>query len=82
MNELGISREDIQIWIKEAIEEEAKRYVAQTYEKTNIEETIRKIINKMLTTGFWNDGKFKDEVYKELVKHVLTTHSLTITPKE
>jgi len=35
-NELGITCEDIREWIKESVREEARRLVAQEYEKFDI----------------------------------------------
>lgn len=44
-NELGITKDDIRAWIKEAAEEQAKRLVNQEFGKFNIKDHIRNIIN-------------------------------------
>lgn len=43
-NELGITKEDIQEWIQDAIKIEVKNVVANAYGKCNIEGLIRKEI--------------------------------------
>lgn len=43
-NELQISKEDIHQWVKESVEEEVKKLVAQSYGTFNIESCIEKHI--------------------------------------
>jgi len=81
MNELGISREDIQNWIKESIKEEIKKHIKSTYETVNIESEIRKNVNNVLTDN-WNSNRFKNEVYEAISKEVVKTHLVKLFPKE
>ena len=43
-NELGITKDDIRFWVKEAVAEEARRVVAKTYEDFNVEKALRDAI--------------------------------------
>lgn len=43
-NELGITKEDIREWIKDAIHDEVKDVVAHTYGRCDIEEMVRRTI--------------------------------------
>ena len=44
-NELGITREDIREWVKEACRDEAAKMVAKTYEDFDVKKEIRDVIN-------------------------------------
>lgn len=44
INELEITKEDIRQWIKDSIEEEAKKIVENSFGKCNPEEIIKKCI--------------------------------------
>lgn len=66
-NELGITKEDIREWIKEAVREEAAKMIAKTYDDYDVKKEIRDI----LRTPY--DGIRKDIVNAaahEICKHV------------
>lgn len=44
VNELHITKEDIQEWIKEAVQEEARKMVQNSFDKFSPEEMIRRAI--------------------------------------
>lgn len=64
-NELGITKDDIHLWIRESVQEEAKRLVAQEYGRFSIKDYLNNLI---LTTPDWfdRDRTFKKE-FKELI---------------
>lgn len=78
-NELGISKEDIQEWVKEAIHEEVEKVVKQRMsenDKFDLDDVIRKVIldNVMDSGGWGKPAQFKavikDKVVDLLVKNL------------
>lgn len=66
-NELGITREDIREWVKEAVRDEARKMIAKTYDDYDVKREFR----DMLRTPF--DSLRKDIVNaaaSEICKHV------------
>lgn len=43
-NELGITKEDIREWVKEAVREEAARLIAKTYDDYDVKREIRDML--------------------------------------
>ena len=43
-NELGITKEDIREWIKEAVREEAAKLIAKTYDEYDVRREIREML--------------------------------------
>lgn len=64
-NELQITREDIQEWIKSAIEEEARRVISQEFGEFNIQNKISLICKEV---NWYGDSGFNDKVIKEVAK--------------
>lgn len=76
-NELGISKEDIHQWLKDAIKEEAKNLVEQAYGKCNIESVIKSII---LDYDFF-EGKtlrssIRDRICRDLAEMIMKKVSI------
>lgn len=44
-NELGITRDDIRDWVKEAVRQEAEKLVKKTYDDFDVKKEIRDVIN-------------------------------------
>lgn len=73
-NELGITKEDIHEWIRDAVKEEAKNLVSQEYGKFS----VRDAINKEIYETNWFGGKnLKDAVKQEVAK--VLSERITIT---
>lgn len=72
INELQISKEDIQFWCKEAIEKEIKGLIAQEYGKFSIEKIIKDIVfeNQGYFTGKNLSDSIRDKVSKEFFKNL------------
>lgn len=70
-NELGITKDDIRAWIKEAAKEQAERLVNQEFRKFDINEYIRNTLN--------NDFfKYKSSLREEISKAIVDKIELTI----
>ncbi len=75
-NELEIGKEEIREWIKEAVHEEARKLVGQTFAKFSIDQIIdRYIIDK----HFFGDDRIKDEIQKRIVDQLVKQLILTTT---
>ena len=67
-NELGITKEDIRGWIKEAAEEEAKKLVNNTYDDFNVRDTIQTAADRTTSRYF---KEIKSDVVDKLVSKIL-----------
>lgn len=45
-NELGISKDDIRVWMKEAIQVEAEKIIKQSFEKYDINKILTDVVSK------------------------------------
>lgn len=77
-NDLGISKEDIREWIDEAIKEQARLIVEQTFKKTDIQE----VIERAIYNSSWNGRRevFVEDVRNRAAK--LLADRLTISTKD
>lgn len=66
-NELGITKEDIADWIKDAIKVEVKNVVANAYGSCNIEDFVRK---EIYSDSFTFRNTVKDTVAKVLSERI------------
>ena len=57
-NELGITKEDIQKWLKDAIQEEARKLVKQTYGEFSVQKEIEKVL---FDTQWYGHPTFKKQ---------------------
>jgi hypothetical protein len=65
-NELGITKEDIKDWVKEAVEEVAESLVNQEFEKYPLPNIIKKNVEVVLIEhSLWGDD-FKNEIWNEV----------------
>lgn len=69
-NELGITKEDIRKWIDDAVKQEAKNIVNESFARENPEQLIRRAIYD--STPFKNKT-FKDEVIKKTAEILAET---------
>ena len=77
-NELGITKDDVREWIKDAIHDEVKDVVAHAYGRCDIEEMIRRTITHFDYYGR-KDG-FKEDVIR--ITAAILASKLEIKPKE
>lgn len=45
-NELGITKEDIRMWVEETVRDEARKIVSNTYNDFDVEREFRRVINE------------------------------------
>ena len=64
-NELGISKEDIRDWIKEAIHEEAQKLINNAFEFENPRTTLRRLI---INDSFFSGESLKRDILQETAK--------------
>ena len=76
-NEMGISKEDIREWIKEAVQEEAQKMVNNAFEFENPRETLRQLI---INDDFFNGESLREDIRKETAK--ILADRLVITSKD
>lgn len=74
-NELGITKEDIRKWIDDAVKQEAKNIVNESFARENPEQLIRRAIYD--STVFQNKT-FKDEVIKKTAEILAKTLEIKI----
>lgn len=67
-NELGITKEDIRDWVKEACKEEAEQLVKGTYERFNPETYIKEA---MQNNGFLCNGKLSSQICQQVAELVV-----------
>lgn len=77
-NELGITKEDVKEWIKDAIHDEVKNVVANAYGRCDIEEMVQRTITHHDYYGR-KDG-FNQDVIKATA--AILASRLEIKPKE
>ena len=66
-NELGITKEDIREWVKEAVRQEAEKMIAKTYDDYDVKREIR----DMLRTPYCDIRKdIVNAAATEICKHV------------
>lgn len=76
-NELGISKEDIRDWIKEAVHEEAQKLINNAFEFENPRTTLRKLI---INDSFFSGESLKRDILQETAK--ILADRLIITSKD
>lgn len=77
-NDLGISKEDIREWIDEAIKEQARLIVEQTFKKTDIQEVIERAIYS--NNWYGRREAFVEDVRNRAAK--ILADRLTISTKD
>ena len=77
-NELGITREDIQEWIENAIREEARKVVSKTFDDFDIEREARRAINDSIHSGY---SDIRKEIIQSAAREVLSQLDIQISKK-
>ena len=81
-NELGISKEDIKEWIKDAVTEVAEKLVNQTFEKYPIEDIVRKQVEKIVLDHYHlYDKEFTREIKRLVVAEIIDNFKIEISNK-
>jgi len=70
-NELQISKDDIRVWMKEAIQVEAEKIIQQSFGKYNITDILKDIVKKELNSNYGRmNSDIERAVVHELVKQL------------
>lgn len=73
-NELGVTKDDIRTWIREACKDIAKRMVEQEFGRFNVQDVVEKFV---MDRNVWGNPSAKkrlvDAVAQELVSQVKIT---------
>jgi hypothetical protein len=79
-NELGITKEDIRMWVVEAVKEEAKRLVDNEFNSFNVHSVIKNILtgDKYNSTGW---GKLREDISNTISKDIINSLEISIKPK-
>lgn len=72
-NELGITKEDIQQWVKESVAEEARNMVDRN--QLDVNKVIRTIA---MDKNYYGNESFKKEVIEKIAKELTSKISLKI----
>ena len=72
-NELGITKEDIREWIKEAIREEAQKMIAKTYDDFDVKREIRNLINSPYNS-------FRKDLFSACAAEIVKDYELVFNP--
>lgn len=67
-NELGITKEDIREWIEEAVREEARKLIADSFKSYNIRDRIDDAIKDY---NGWNGRPLRAEIAQEVAKRIV-----------
>ena len=67
-NELGITKEDIREWLEEAVREEAKKLIANSFKSYDIHNRIDDAIKEF---HGWGERPLKTEIARELANRIL-----------
>ncbi len=76
-NELGITKDDIRSWVKDAVIDASETHIAQYFASNPIERTLEKKVEKFMCGPYGRDFKTKlvKQVGSELAKRVSVTLS-------
>lgn len=66
-NELGITKEDIREWIDEAVRDEARKLVEQSFEKYSLRARIDDAIKDI---NLWGETNLKSAISNEVAKRI------------
>ena len=67
-NELGITKEDIREWIEEAVREEARKLIADSFKSYDIRDRIDAAIKDF---NGWGEKPLKTEIAREVANRII-----------
>lgn len=67
-NELGISKEDIRNWIKEAVEQQVEKMLYKTFGDFEPNEAAARMIADYIGKNHWKNSELKDRVASQIVR--------------
>jgi hypothetical protein len=74
-NELGISKDDIRLWVRESCDEIAERMVKEEFGKFDLEATVNKLVENK---KYWGKTEVVKEVIDEVSRQLVAQVKLTL----
>ena len=74
-NELGISKEDIRQWIKDAVKEQAERMVKNEFDSFDVKTIVNRIV---MNDSYFGSKSLKREITDEVTKQLMEKINLKI----
>ena len=79
-NEMGISKEDIRQWVREAVADEARKLIKQSFGEFSTDAIVKTVVKQALMEDNWfNNKNLHQEIRKEASK--ILAESLQISVK-
>jgi hypothetical protein len=69
-NELGVTKDDIRVWLEEAIQEEARKMIHNTFKEYSIKQIVTDIVKEVVMDRNIFTSGFKREVTQEVSKRI------------
>jgi hypothetical protein len=79
-NELGITKEDIRLWVREAVSEEARRLIVEPQMAFSVEKVVENVIWDK-KTGFGQDA-LKEDIKRAVVSALVKRIEVKVESKE
>lgn len=76
-NELGITKDDIRLWTKEAVYEVATKYVEEQFSERSLDERIA----KLLGSSYWGKDRLHPDIIQVVAKELLNRLDISISDK-
>ena len=74
-NELGITREDIRMWVVDAVRDEARKVVSKTYDDFDVEKELRSAITNPYSS-------IRQDITSRAVRELLGKFDINIIEKK
>ena len=74
-NELGITKEDIRMWVEEAVRDEARKIVSKTYNDFDVEREFRRVINEPYSP-------IRQDIESRVIRELLGKFEINIIEKK
>lgn len=78
-NELGITKEDIKIWIKESVEEIAFKMCKNEFDNFDVSNIVRRVLYR---DDLYNSNTIKDQIKAEIAQQLLSKFEFGLRVKK
>jgi hypothetical protein len=78
-NELGITKEDIKLWVKEAVEEIAYKMCKNEFDNFDVTSIVRKTL---YSEDMYNSKYIKAQIKDEIAQQMLSKFEFNLTVRE
>ena len=74
-NELGITKEDIRMWVEDAVRDEARKIVHNTYNDFDVEKELRQVLNALYSP-------IRQDIASRATRELLNKFEINITERK